>query len=465
MLATVFYMQPVGQFLANVVAIVATALSHRHLSHDAEPSNCAGDCMETTDKVWRWIVGLGAVPPAIALLARLFIPESPRYLLEVEKDSHTAQENADKYFNNPTDPFEEPDHDDVGYSHSEGPAELVFARDATNNIFAAQEGSVPMEKLSRRPDQVLGDGPPMSIANGHAVASPTGHPDAIESCLPPSTDYLMPRNLDTEEATPTGGYTGSSQGTSIGKSDVVVQIHSLVPSINHHTQCDDDRDQPQLLASQQPDEHNENGKDDSGAPQNPQAKTMTRKASWKEFWKGFHDFLFELDSPKVSESEEESMPPRLDGHEELSGSAAPGHRWTDGNWTDLVATSWAWFLLDFCFYFLGVNSWKVIAKVWDTPAYTSVYQLVIQFSWRGLVSVSVSSLIGGALFIVMAKYRHNLQTYGFLILAAFFIAVGATFVTLLGGRYFAAIIILYFLTQLFFDFGKYCLVPLLDGQR
>jgi PHS family inorganic phosphate transporter-like MFS transporter len=83
MLATVFYMQPIGQILANTVAVIATALSHRYISHDSDPSNCGGDCMETTDKIWRWIVGLGAVLPALALLARLFIPESPRYLLEV----------------------------------------------------------------------------------------------------------------------------------------------------------------------------------------------------------------------------------------------------------------------------------------------------------------------------------------------------------------------------------------------
>jgi MFS transporter, PHS family, inorganic phosphate transporter len=63
MLAAVFFMQPVGQLLANVVAIIATALSHRYISQDSDPANCIRDCMETTDKIWRWIVGLGAVPP------------------------------------------------------------------------------------------------------------------------------------------------------------------------------------------------------------------------------------------------------------------------------------------------------------------------------------------------------------------------------------------------------------------
>jgi MFS transporter, PHS family, inorganic phosphate transporter len=454
MLATVFYMQPVGQILANTVAIIATALSHRYISHDSDPSNCVGDCMETTDKIWRWIVGLGAVLPALALLARLFIPESPRYLLEVEKDSHTAQENANKYFTNPTDPFQEPDQDDEGPNHPEGAAEPPVPGDADGGEFTAQEGLIPMERLSRRQDQVLSDGPRMSMASDHAVTPPTGDPDAIEACPQPSTDYLMPSNPGTREATPNGGDTRFSPGSSIGKSDVVVETHSVVPSINYNGQCDDGREQPRLAPSQQLNEPTGNDNDVSGASRNPQENTETRRASWKEFRKGFHEFLFKPDSPNMSESEGENISPQF-GHVEPNGSAAPGRHWTDGNWTDLAGTSLAWFLLDFSFYFLGINSWKVIANVWDTPAYTSVYQFVIQFSWRALVSVSVSSMIGGALFIAMAKYRYNLQTYGFLILAAFLIAVGATFVTLLGGRYFAAIIVLYFFTQLFFDLGKY----------
>jgi MFS transporter, PHS family, inorganic phosphate transporter len=464
MLASVFYMQPVGQMLANIVAIIATALSHPYVSVDADPSNCVGDCMETTDKIWRWIVGLGAVVPALTLVARLFIPESPRYLLEVEKDSHTAQQNAKKYFTNPTDPFQQPDQDDQGSNHFEGTDEPPFPEDAQVDEFAAQGGLIAMENVPRRQDEVLGDGQPVCFTIDGAAASRRGDPDAIEAHRHPFTDHLMPGNPGTVEATPDGGWTGSSPGSSIGKSDAIVGIHSVVPSVNHKEQCDDDGEQPQLPPSQQLDEPTGVGIDVPGVPQNPEEKPKTRKASWREFWKGFRGFLFKPDSPNVPESEGENIPPQSEGHVEPSGPAAPRRHWTDGNWTDLAGTSLTWLLLDFSFYFLGVNSWKVIAKVWDTPVYKSVYQLVIQFSWRALVSVSVSSMVGGALFIAMAKYRHKLQTYGFLILAAFLIAVGATFVTLLGGRYFAAIIVLYFFTQLFFDLGKYCQVPVNDGH-
>ena len=149
-----------------------------------------------------------------------------------------------------------------------------------------------------------------------------------------------------------------------------------------------------------------------------------------------------------------NLPPQLGAYTRPPISGIKGRKFTDGNWTDLAGTCISWFLLDFSFYFLGINSWKLIAQVWDTPAYSSVYELIMQFSWRALVSVSASSIIGGALFIGLAQYRHNLQMYGFLILAAFYIVVGASFITILGGKYFAAIIVLYFFTQLFFDLGK-----------
>lgn len=183
-------------------------------------------------------------------------------------------------------------------------------------------------------------------------------------------------------------------------------------------------------------------------------RPKTRKASWREFWKGFHDFLFNPNWHNIPEIENHDTSRQTNGPDAALSAARPRHRLTEGNWTDLAGASASWFLLDFSYYFLGVNSWKLIAKIWDTPVYYSVYQLIIQFSWRALVSVSVSSMIGGALFIVMARYRYNLQMYGFLVLAAFLMAVGATFVTILSGKYFAAIIVLYFFTQLFFDFGK-----------
>lgn len=448
MLATVFYMQPVGQCLANVVAIITTASSHRHLSQNAEPSNCLGDCMEATDRVWRWIVGLGAVPPAFALLARLLIPESPRYLLEVEKDSSTAQENVKKYFTNPIDPFQKPVKDDEGIIHAEQRGSPVTG-DGVDHGATAQGALFSPDSSSQRQDQLPEGDLPIGATKISCAASTTEGPDVIESYGPPSADHLLRRtpSIINENR----GYPISSQGSSVGKGDIDVHTRSIVPSVNQNEK---------IPPSSQPNGPNPNNQDDGGARQKSPEKPKSRKASWKEFWNGFRDYLIEPDSSPVLESEGENIISRVDGQAEPSMSAAPGHHWSDANWTDLAATSLSWFLLDLAFFFLGINSWKITAKIWDTPVYTSVYQLIIQFSWRALITVSVSSLIGGALFIAMAKYRYSLQVYGFLILAAFFVATGASFAALLGGRYFAVSLVLYFFTHIFFDFGKCCLIRL-----
>ena len=49
--------------------------------------------------------------------------------------------------------------------------------------------------------------------------------------------------------------------------------------------------------------------------------------------------------------------------------------WTEGNWTDLLATSLNWMLLDFTFYLLGVNSSRIIPNMFNiTPRKSSPIQ-------------------------------------------------------------------------------------------
>lgn len=406
MLAAVFYMQPVGQLCANVVAISATALSRKNIQHDADPSSCIGECMQTTDKIWRWIVGLGAVIPALALLARLLIPESPRYLLEVEKDSHTAQQNANSYFTEFEDPFHDPEEEE--YAEHSGMNGLTAT--GTESGQGQTEG-MSMEELHNDKGQHAGDNPMNSI--GNMAVQPDS--DTIESYPQPGAQFLNA---------------------------------SAVSSANLNGKFENELEQFKLPPPQQPTPSEGICIDILGTQADPEENPRTRKATRKEFLHGFHAFLFSPDWINTSVDSDHVPPPDPD-------TPSTERHWTDGNWTDLFGTSVSWALLDFSFYFLGVNSWKIIAKVWDTPSYSSVYELIIQFTWRALVSVSVGSIIGGALFITMANYRHKLQLWGFVILAVFLVAVGSTFVTLLGGRYFAAIIVLYFFTQLFFDIGTF----------
>lgn len=47
------------------------------LSESPKPADCDGYCREAVDKMWRTVIGFGAVPACIALYYRLTIPETP----------------------------------------------------------------------------------------------------------------------------------------------------------------------------------------------------------------------------------------------------------------------------------------------------------------------------------------------------------------------------------------------------
>lgn len=75
MMAAVFAMQGIGQVTAGIVGLIATAAYQNAIR--ADPTQL--------DYVWRIVIGLGAVPGAIALYYRLTIPETPRYTMDVEQ--------------------------------------------------------------------------------------------------------------------------------------------------------------------------------------------------------------------------------------------------------------------------------------------------------------------------------------------------------------------------------------------
>ncbi|KAJ2082926.1 hypothetical protein H4R24_001196 [Coemansia sp. RSA 988] len=86
MVAAVFAMQGFGIVAAAIVAIVVLACFRSAIDDD----------QLMLDYVWRIIMGLGVVPGIIALYFRLTIPETPRYTLDVEKDTHRAVQDVQK---------------------------------------------------------------------------------------------------------------------------------------------------------------------------------------------------------------------------------------------------------------------------------------------------------------------------------------------------------------------------------
>lgn len=96
-MAAVFLMQPLGQLLASVVglAVLLTVGRNAGLATETDPVAAA----TIVDRIWRYVVGVGAIPALIAIGFRLTIPESPRYTLDVDHDGARALRDTQKYYN------------------------------------------------------------------------------------------------------------------------------------------------------------------------------------------------------------------------------------------------------------------------------------------------------------------------------------------------------------------------------
>lgn len=133
---------------------------------------------------------------------------------------------------------------------------------------------------------------------------------------------------------------------------------------------------------------------------------------------------------------------------------------TDGNWTDLFATAVNWMLLDFTFYLLGVNSSSFIPRMFgqETGNHLPPYNWLINTERDIMESTSIGALIGSimAMYVMHCYSRRKVQLWGFLILGALFIIVGALYVTLPSTNAHVAIVVFYGICQLFYNLGKFC---------
>lgn len=88
-MASVFAMQPIGQIAGNLVSLVVVAICKKQGT---------GNLVHTVDMMWRWVIGLGVIPGVLALAFRFAIPETPRFLLEIEDDPIKAEFDATPLF-------------------------------------------------------------------------------------------------------------------------------------------------------------------------------------------------------------------------------------------------------------------------------------------------------------------------------------------------------------------------------
>lgn len=97
MMGAVFAQQGLGQFAAGIICLIAVAGFKESLESAASASHCTGVCQLAVDKIWRIIIGFGAVPGCIALYFRLTIPETPRYTFDVARDVDKGGEDVKAY--------------------------------------------------------------------------------------------------------------------------------------------------------------------------------------------------------------------------------------------------------------------------------------------------------------------------------------------------------------------------------
>ncbi|KAK1755633.1 major facilitator superfamily domain-containing protein [Echria macrotheca] len=98
MLAAVKSMQSLARILA--VAIGLGALRNTAKKRGLQPDAIQTDPIQlnnarlVVDEVWRTVIGIAIVPAAIAIFARLTIPETPRYYVDIMKDLRKAVRKA-----------------------------------------------------------------------------------------------------------------------------------------------------------------------------------------------------------------------------------------------------------------------------------------------------------------------------------------------------------------------------------
>jgi PHS family inorganic phosphate transporter-like MFS transporter len=97
MMGSVFAMQGIGQLAGALVALVVTAGFRGSLETASSAAHCSGVCGLAVDKMWRVVIGFGAVPACVALYYRLTIPETPRYTFDINRDVVQAGEDISAY--------------------------------------------------------------------------------------------------------------------------------------------------------------------------------------------------------------------------------------------------------------------------------------------------------------------------------------------------------------------------------
>jgi len=133
--------------------------------------------------------------------------------------------------------------------------------------------------------------------------------------------------------------------------------------------------------------------------------------------------------------------------------------WRNGS--VLFATMASWFLVDFAFYGLGLNNTTILEVVGYSSG-SNVYKILFNAAVGNLILVCAGAIPGYLLSVCMVDYlgRKPIQIGGFIILTLIFCVIGFGYNSLDKG----ALLALYILAQLFFNFGPNSTTFIIPGE-
>ncbi|KAG0646810.1 Repressible high-affinity phosphate permease [Hyphodiscus hymeniophilus] len=131
------------------------------------------------------------------------------------------------------------------------------------------------------------------------------------------------------------------------------------------------------------------------------------------------------------------------------------------NFKVIFATCASWFFLDFAFYGITLNNSTVLSAIGFSNG-TTIYDTLLNSAIGNLVLICAGSIPGYWISVAMIDTigRKTIQVMGFFILTIIFCIIGFAYYSLSRG----ALLALYILAQLFFNFGPNTTTFIIPGE-
>ncbi|EFR02715.1 inorganic phosphate transporter PHO84 [Nannizzia gypsea CBS 118893] len=407
MISTVFYMQPCGYLAATLVALIAMAAHGGSIPHNIPTRvedivSCTDnpECRRAMDSVWRWVIGIGAVPSAIAIFFRFSIPESPRYTMEV--------------LNRPDEALE--DVNEMGWQRV--PQKTMTPGDIEMQLPPLpdqhpQSQSQPMPEGNR----IQTEKPPsLSVRPASAISQPSNQPISND------WSHFDPRQHHRSASRATTDGASQRSPRRVSRTHTISSAHSGAGSSLSFSTSNDDEPADSTLVE-----------DDFAPP--------TKEASqWTHFRTGFYNHFI------------------TNGHWPTLLGTSLAWACFDFAFYALGPNSYKVVGKIFnekvlCFPSVVKQGGKLPSPC--LPPGRSLYEDGIQNAWHSLIIVSAGSITGGLGMIKIIKRTspRTIQLYGFILLAVIFVIIGVCFQVVPRSASVPLIAFLYALSQVFFEIG------------